>query len=117
MRAWRPLRSPLPMFRNLKTLSVELRTPKGSVFSGQAGAVELRTTDGVIAISPQEESYLNLTQTTQITLRVGAEFRSFVLKNAAASLRDGLLTVLAETIQPMPAEPVLTISRNGDSAP
>ena len=105
------------MFRDLKTLMVELNTPKGSVFSGRAGGVELRTTDGVIAISPQEESYLNLTETTQITLRVGAGFLSFVLKNAAVSLRSGLLTVLAEEIQPMPAEPVLTIPRNGDSAP
>ena len=89
------------MFAKLKEVMVELSTPKGSVFSGQAGGVELRTTDGVIAINPQEESYLNLTQTTQITLRVGTEFVSFVLKNAAASLRDGQLTVLAEDICPL----------------
>ena len=89
------------MFRKLKTVMVELSTPKGSVFSGQAGGVELRTTDGAIAINPREESYLNLTQTTQITLRVGTEFLSFVLKNAAASLRDGQLTVIAEEISPL----------------
>ena len=89
------------MSPNLPSVLVELNTPRGSVFSGQAGGVELRTTDGVIAINPQEESYLNLTQTTQITLRVDTEFISFVLKNAAASLRDGLLTVLAEEVQPM----------------
>ena len=117
MRAGRLLRSPSPMFRNLKTVSVELSTPKGSVFSGHAGAVELRTTDGVIAINPQEESYLNLTETTQITLRVGAEFLSFVLKNAAASLRDGRLTVLAEDIRPRPVGPIPTTSRNETSAP
>ena len=105
------------MYRDLKTLNVELNTPKGSVFSGKAGLVELRTTDGVIAISPQEESYFNLTQTTQITLRVGTEFLGFVLRNAAASLRNGLLTVIAEDIQPMPAEPVSTIPRNGASVP
>ena len=89
------------MFRKLKNVMVELSTPKGSVFSGQAGGVELRTTDGVIAINPREESYLNLTQTTQITLRVGTAFLSFVLKNAAASLRDGQLTVIAEEICPI----------------
>ena len=77
----------------------------------------LRTTDGVIAINPQEESYLNLTQTTQITLRVGTEFLSFVLTNAAASLRDGLLTVLAEEVRPMPAAPVSAASRNGGPSP
>ena len=101
------------MFRNLKNVMVELSTPKGSVFSGEAGGVEMRTTDGVIAINPQDESYLNLTETTHITLRVGAEFLSFVLKNAAASLRDGRLTVLAEEIQPMPAAPLSAPSRNG----
>jgi hypothetical protein len=89
------------MFRKLKSVMVELSTPKGSVFSGQAGGVELRTTDSVIAINPQEESYLNLTQTTQITLRVGTECLSFMLKNAAASLRDGRLTVIAEEISPL----------------
>ena len=89
------------MFRKLTTVTVELNTPEGSVFSGQAGGVELRTTDGVIAINPREESYLHLTQTTQITLRIGTEFLSFVLKNAAASLRDGRLTVIAEGICPL----------------
>lgn len=78
---------------------VELNTPAGSVFSAHADGVELRTTDGVIAIRPGEESYLNLTETTQITLRVGTEFLSFALKNAAASLRDGRLIVVAESIR------------------
>lgn len=93
------------MFRKLKNVMVELSTPKGSVFSGLAGGVELRTTDGVIAINPREESYLNLTQTTLITLRVGTEFLSFALKNAAASLRDGRLTVLAEEAVPVADSP------------
>ena len=77
---------------------VELNTPQGSIFSGHTDGAELRTTDGVIAIRPDEESYLNLTQTTQITLRVGTEFLIFALENAAASLRDGRLTVIAEHI-------------------
>jgi F0F1-type ATP synthase epsilon subunit len=105
------------MFRDLKNLMVELNTPEGSVFSGQAEGVELRTTDGVITINPRKESYLNLTQTTRITLRVGTEFLDFVLKNAAASLRDDRLTVLAEDIRPMTAEPVAIASRNGHSLP
>ncbi len=78
---------------------IELNTPEGSAFSGHADGAELRTTDGVIAIRPGEESYLNLTQATQITLRVGTEFLIFSLRNAAASLRDGCLTVLAESIR------------------
>ncbi len=86
------------MFHKLKTVMVELSTPQGSVFSGHAGGVEMRTADGAITITPREESYLNLTRTTEITLRVGTEFLRFVLKNAAASLREGRLTVLAEEI-------------------
>ena len=78
---------------------VELNTSQGGIFSGHADGVELRTTDGVIAIRPDEESYLNLTQTTQVTLRVGTEFLIFALENAAASLRDGRLTVIAERIR------------------
>ena len=85
-------------------MTVEINTPAGSVFSGHADGVELRTTDGVIAIQPGEEkSYMNLTQATHLTLRVGAEFQSFALKNAAASLRDGRVIVVAEEIQELPA--------------
>jgi len=87
------------MFRKLKSIMVELNTAKGSVFSGQADWVELRTTDGVIAINPQEVSYLHLTQTTHITLRIGPVFRTFDLENAAVGLRQGRLTVLAEKIR------------------
>lgn len=105
------------MFRKLKNLMVELSTPKGSVFSGQAGSVELSTTDGRIAINPQEESYLSLTQATEITLRVGTKFLTFVLKNAAASLRDGRLTVLAEEIEPMSALSVSPTPQNGGRSP
>jgi F0F1-type ATP synthase epsilon subunit len=86
------------MFRKLKTVMVELNTPRGSVFSGPASGVELRTTDGAIAINPRAESYLNLTHTTELTLRVGTGFIHFALKNAAACLRNGRLTVLAEEI-------------------
>lgn len=86
------------MFCEHKTLWVELNTPFGPVFTNEATTVELRTTDGVIAIDSRAQSYLHLTHTTELTLRVGTEFLRFVLKNAAASLREGRLTVLAEEI-------------------
>ena len=86
------------MLPKLKTVRVELSTPQGSVFSGNAGDVVMRTSEGAITIAPRDENYLNLTRTTEITLRVGTEFIRFLLKNAAASLRDGRLTVLAEEI-------------------
>ncbi len=86
-------------------LMVELSTPRGPVFSGRVGAVELLTTDGVIAITPRYESYLNLTHVTEITIRVGSKFSRFTLTNAAGSLRSGRLSVLAEKIhEEQPAE-------------
>ena len=78
---------------------VELSTARGMVFDRQADGAELRTTDGVITIEPGDENYLNLTETTQIRLRIGTEFITFVLENAAANLGDGRLTVLAESIR------------------
>lgn len=87
-------------------MTVELNTPTGSIFSGHVDGVELRTTDGVIAIQPGEEtSYMNLTQTTQITVRIGTKFHTFDLRNAAASLQGDCLTLVAEEVQPLPAAP------------
>jgi F0F1-type ATP synthase epsilon subunit len=91
------------MFHKFKTVMVELNTPRGSVFSGPANGVELRTTDGAIAINPRAENYLNLTHTTELTLRVRTKFIHFELKNAAASLRAGQLTVLAEEVHEVQA--------------
>jgi F0F1-type ATP synthase epsilon subunit len=87
------------MFRKLKTVMVELNTPRGSIFSGPAAGVELRIKKGAVAINPREESYLNMIHPTELTLRVGKEFVHYVLKNAVASFLKGRLTVLAEEIQ------------------
>jgi F0F1-type ATP synthase epsilon subunit len=81
-----------------KDLLVELNTSEGTVFSGPADDVELKTTEGVIAINPREGNYLSFTQITHLTLRIGGEFLDFLMQNASASVRDGKLTVLAEAI-------------------
>ena len=86
---------PPAMFPDLKTLLVELNTPVDSVFAGLAEGVEPRTAAGAIAINPQKGSYLNLTETTRITLRAGT------------------LTVLAEDIRPVPSKPVPIASHSG----
>lgn len=88
------------MLRRLKNVTVELTTPRGSVFSGTSSSVELRTTDGIIAITPSEDSYLSMIHSSEITLRNGHKFKTFTLMNATASLRTGHLTVLAEEIHP-----------------
>lgn len=74
----------------------------------------METGEGVIAINPREESYFNLTQTTQVTLPVGAKFHTFVLKNAAASLREGRLAVVAEEIHRDSTAQASGASTNGD---
>jgi hypothetical protein len=84
------------MFRVVKNVIVELNTAKGCIFSVHAAAVELRASEAIIAINPDSESYFNMSEATQITMRVGTEFLSFMLKNAAAKLQDGQLTIIAE---------------------
>lgn len=83
-----------------RNIAVELNAPQGAVFSGTASSIELRTTGGVIAITPDEDSYLSMIHTTEITLRVDKEFKTFTMRNGAASLRSGVLTILAEEIIP-----------------
>ena len=90
-----PSRHPMPP----GNVTVELTTPRGPVFTGTSSTIELRTTDGAIAITPREDCYLSMVHSTEITLRIGDEFKTFKLKNATASLRSGHLTVLAEEIQ------------------
>ena len=103
------------MFRHAGTLTVELNTPAGQVFTGTVDGLELRNLDGVIAITPLDGSYFNLKETTRITARVGSEFFSFRVENAAASLREGHLTVLAESIQLISSGPENGIPMNGAS--
>src|SRR6266508_3778480 len=98
-------------------IRVELTTPRGRVFSGVVSSIEMRTGEGLIAITPLEKSYVSMIHTTEITVRIGHEFRTFVMKNASAGLAEDSLTVLAEEIQPVSAAPVFPVSRTGDHSP
>ena len=60
----------------------------------------LRVTDGTVEISSPTVTYLNLVNVTELVLRSEAQPRSFQVKNAVASFREGKLTVVAEAIQP-----------------
>ncbi len=91
------------MLRRLKNITVELATHRGVVFTGISSSIELRTTDGTIAITPHQGSYLSMIHPSEMTLRIGGEFKTFALQNATAGLRDGKLTVLAESICPSEA--------------
>ena len=98
--------APLPMFRDFKTLLVELNTPTGSVFAGPAegGSYGRRYWH-----QPSEESYLNLTRTTRITLRVGTEFLTLCSPMPLQAYVSAFLPYLREGIRPMTSEPVLTV--------
>ncbi len=84
----------------MNTVTVEISTPEGVFFAGPSSAVDLHSIDADIHIEPSGESYLTLLRLTEITIRRGSEFLSFVLENATASLRAGQLVVLAENIRP-----------------
>jgi hypothetical protein len=84
------------MFHIVKSVIVELNTAEGHVFTVQAEAVELRATEATIAINADNESYYTMNEATGMMLRVGEEFLSFALRNAAAKLRDGQLIIVAE---------------------
>jgi F0F1-type ATP synthase epsilon subunit len=105
------------MHHEKKELTVELSTPGGRVFSGVAASVDLCTDGGNVYITPSEDCYLVMVHATQVTLQLGKKTHSFALHNAVASLRMGLLTILAEEIQPLPGElaPLTLITKVADS--
>jgi hypothetical protein len=92
------------MHKEKKELIVELSTPGGRIFSGFAASVDLCTDGGNVYLTPLEECYLVMVHATQVTLRLGRKTHAFALYNAVASLKMGLLTILAEEVQPLPAE-------------
>ena len=83
----------------MNDLTVELSTPCGLVFSARAASIDVRTEDGSIHITSREESYLNMTNPTEITFQTTDGPCVFMLVNAVAGLKGRTFTVLAETIR------------------
>ena len=79
--------------------AVELSTPGGCVFSATAVSIDVRTEDGSVHITPREESFLSMIHATEITLHTADGPCIFLLENAAAGLKGGSFTVLAESIR------------------
>lgn len=80
-------------------LTVELNTASGRFLTATASAVDVRTEDGSIHITPREQSYLNMVHATEITLHTGDGLCIFMLENAVAGLNGSTFTVLAERIE------------------
>jgi F0F1-type ATP synthase epsilon subunit len=88
----------------MKTLTVELSTPKGRFFAATASSIDLRTEDGSIHLNSGEGSFLNLIHATEITLRTPDGVVVFGLKNGVAGLNGTTLSVLAESIRQIEPE-------------
>jgi F0F1-type ATP synthase epsilon subunit len=80
-------------------VTVEISTPRGESFTWKCSVIELRTVEGSIEINPAIGNVLSLARPTEITLRRGGEFHTFLLENATANLKGGRLIVLAESIR------------------
>lgn len=83
----------------MNDLTVELSTARGRVFSTTASAIDVRTEEGSVHITPRAESYLNMVHATQITLQTADGPCVFMLENAVAGLKGSTFTVLAERIR------------------
>jgi F0F1-type ATP synthase epsilon subunit len=91
----------------MNDLTVELSTPCGLVFSARAASIDVRTEDGSIHITSREESYLNMTSPTEITLQTADGPSVFILENAVAGLKGRTFTVLAESIRRVDPETIV----------
>jgi F0F1-type ATP synthase epsilon subunit len=87
----------IPMTRNTPRLNVTVSTPRGVVCSEQASAVDLRTADSCIHLTPAQEGFLCFLNTSHVTIRSGTSLMDLSLHNASASVRDGRLVIIAES--------------------
>ena len=76
-------------------LNLRLATPSGDVFFGPVSEVSLRTSEGIVQLSPGNPTYLGRILTGRIDLRVGSEWLGYTSFDASASTHAGTLTVMA----------------------
>jgi len=89
--------------RLLDGVFVELSTPKGTVFSGRAAAVEFSPMNVVVRLESAAVSYFGVIASGELVLRIGREFRFFAFFRATASVLRRRLTIVAEVIEPITA--------------
>jgi len=76
-------------------LNLRLATPSGDVFFGPVSEVSLRTSQGIVQLSPGSPTYLGRILTGRIDVRVGSEWLGYTIFDASASTHAGTLTVMA----------------------
>ena len=82
---------------------VELATPRQRVFRGRAAAAEFSPANAIVQLEPGAASYFGLISSGELVLRIGKEFRYFVLFRATARVLKRRLTIMAEVIEPVSA--------------
>ena len=95
-----------PLPTQMNDLTVELSTANGPFLVASASSIEVRTEDGSIHINPHEEFHLSMIHATEITLQTADGYCAFELENAAAGLKGGRFTVLAERIRRVEPEAI-----------
>lgn len=78
------------------TLHVQITTALGDVFSDWVDGAEIRTADGSIRLVPNQNSYLTFDGASHLSLRRGADFVFFKLRNSVAHVAPEHLRIVAE---------------------
>jgi hypothetical protein len=68
------------------------------VFFGRVSEVSLRTSQGIVQLSPGNPTYLGRILLGRIDLRVGSEWLGYAIFDASASTHAGTLTVMAAEV-------------------
>ena len=76
-------------------LNLRLATPSGDVFCGPVSEVSLRTSQGIVQLSPGNPTYLGRILAGRIDFRIGSEWSGYAIFGASASTDAGALTVMA----------------------
>src|SRR3989344_2176880 len=78
-------------------LRIELITPDGPVFEGEADAVSLPTADGEITILPHHIPLISIVVAGSITVRTGKEEQLFAVSRGVVEVDGTSLRVLVAT--------------------
>ena len=78
-------------------LRIELITPDGPVFEGEADAVSLPTADGEITILPHHIPLISIVVAGSITVRTGKEEQLFAVSRGVVEVDGTSLRVLVDT--------------------
>lgn len=95
-----------PRTNRTSQIPVELTTPLGKVFAGEVCSAEISLATGTMRLEAGHTIYFGLVAAAEVTLGLGKRHRYFAVTNAAISMQNRRVTVLAEAIREVPPLPV-----------